>query len=189
VRLTQLFTHFIRLSHFPTSWEEAKTTTLPKPGKDPKISPNLHPISLLSTKGKLFEKLILKAIQKHTEERNLLNESQFGFRAYHSTTLQCMRLADRVILNFNNNMSTAAVILDIEKAFDTTWHCGLLYKLSELGLSTSLINLIPSFLTVRKFKFLVEGEFLTPRNIAAGVLVIYVEDTKARNDCVGEDQQ
>jgi hypothetical protein len=35
-------------------------------------------------------------------------------------------------LNFNNNMTTAAVFLNIEKAFDTTWHSGLLYKLSKL---------------------------------------------------------
>jgi hypothetical protein len=27
-------------------------------------------------------------------------------------------------LNFNNKMSMAAVFLDIEKAFDTTWHPG-----------------------------------------------------------------
>jgi hypothetical protein len=33
--------------------------------------------------------------------------------------------------NFNSNMSTAAVFLDIQKAFDTTLHYGLLYKLSN----------------------------------------------------------
>jgi hypothetical protein len=37
------------------------------------------------------------------------NASQFGFRTDHSMMLQCMRLADHVTLNFNNNMSTAAV--------------------------------------------------------------------------------
>jgi hypothetical protein len=31
--------------------------------------------------------------------------------------------------NLNNNMSTAAVFLDIEKAFDATWHLGFLYKI------------------------------------------------------------
>jgi hypothetical protein len=41
-----------------------------------------------------------------------------------------------------NNMPTAVVFLDIEKAFDTTWHNGLLYKLSA-----SLIKLISSFLS------------------------------------------
>jgi hypothetical protein len=92
---------------------------LPKPGKDPKFPQNLRPISLLSPMGKVFEKVILQIVKRHNGERNLLNASQFGFRARHSTTLQCMRLADHVTLHFNN-MSTAAVFLDIEKAFDTT---------------------------------------------------------------------
>jgi hypothetical protein len=127
VHLTHLFNHCIRLSHFPVSWKESKVITLPKPGKDPKFPQNLRPISLLSTTGKLFEKVILKIVQRHLEDRDLLNASQFGFRARHSTTLQCMRLTDHVTLHFNNNMSTAAVFLDIEKAFDTTWHPGLLY--------------------------------------------------------------
>jgi hypothetical protein len=80
-----------------------------------------------------------------------------------------MRLADQVIVNFNNNMSTAAVFFDIEKAFDTTWHSGLLYKWAELEYSTSFIKVIASFLTEREFEVLVEGEFSTPRKTAAGV--------------------
>jgi hypothetical protein len=76
----------------------------------------------------------------------------------YSTALQYMRLEDYVTLNFNNNMLTAAVFLDIEKAFDTIWHSGLLYKLSESEFSTNLIKLIASFLADRKFKVLVEGK-------------------------------
>jgi hypothetical protein len=129
--LTHLFNHCLRLPHFPNPWKEAKTITLPKPGKDPKFPQNLRPISLLPTTGKLFEKVLLKFVQKHIEERGLLNATQFGFRARHSTTLQFMRLTDHVTLNFNIKMSPAAVFLDIEKAFDTTWHHGLLYKLSK----------------------------------------------------------
>jgi hypothetical protein len=70
---------------------------------------------------------------------------------------------------FNNNMSMAAVFLGVEEAFEKTWQSSVLYKLLELAFSTSLIELITSFLTNRKFKFFVEGEFSTPRNIAAGV--------------------
>jgi hypothetical protein len=66
-------------------------------------------------------------------------------------------------------MSTAPVFLDIEKTIHTTWHSGLLYQLSELEFSTSLIELIASFLTDRKFKASVEGECSTPREIVAGV--------------------
>jgi retron-type reverse transcriptase len=66
-------------------------------------------------------------------------------------------------------MSTDAVFLDIEKAFDTTWHSGFLYKLSKLEFSNSLTILIWSFLSERKFRVSVEGEMSTPREMQAGV--------------------
>jgi hypothetical protein len=65
-------------------------------------------------------------------------------------------------------MSMAAVFLDIEKAFDTTWHPGLLNRLSKLNFSVNLIKLISS-LTNRKFRVTVEGEIFMPREIQAGV--------------------
>jgi hypothetical protein len=80
-----------------------------------------------------------------------------------------MRLVDHVTLNSNNNMSTASVFVGIEKAFNTTWHYGLLCQLPELEFLTSLIELIAFYLTERKFKVLVEGEAPTPRKMAAGV--------------------
>jgi hypothetical protein len=44
---------------------------------------NLHPVSILSIMGKLFEKLIIR-IHKHNEERNLLNagRSQYNTSMY-----------------------------------------------------------------------------------------------------------
>jgi archaellum component FlaG (FlaF/FlaG flagellin family) len=66
-------------------------------------------------------------------------------------------------------MSTAAVFLDIEKAFDTIWQPGWLYKLSKLQFYTSLIKLIGSFLSQRKFRVSVEGEMSTPRYMQAVV--------------------
>jgi retron-type reverse transcriptase len=66
-------------------------------------------------------------------------------------------------------MSMAAVFLDIEKVFDTTRHFGLLYKLSALQFSVSLMKLIGSLLSQRKFRVSVEGEISTPRDIQAGV--------------------
>jgi hypothetical protein len=137
VHLTHLINHCFQLSHFLAPWKEAKVIALPKPCKDPKFPQNLCSISLLPSTGKVF-KVILETVKRHIGQNNLLNASQFGFRACHSTTLQCMRLTDHMTLNFNNNMSTAAVFLDIEKAFDTTWHPGLLYKLSKLQFLTRL---------------------------------------------------
>jgi hypothetical protein len=98
----------------------------------PKFPQSMRPIFLLYTTGKLFQKVILKIVQRHVEERGLLNESEFGFRAPHNTKIQYTRLKDHITLRFNNNMSTASALLDIEKAFDETWHLGLLHILSKL---------------------------------------------------------
>jgi hypothetical protein len=59
--------------------------------------------------------------------------------------------------------------LDIEEALDTTWHPGLLYKLSELQFATGLVKLIASILTKKKIKDPIEDEFSSPRKVAAGV--------------------
>jgi hypothetical protein len=147
------------MSYFPNAWKEAKIITLPKSGKDPKFPQNLWPISLLSSTGKLFEKVIQKIVQRQLDTKNLLNASQFGFRARHSTTLQCMRLTDHITLTFNNNMSTAAVFLDIEKAFDTTWHSGLLYKVSKLQFPENVTKLINSYLKNRKLQSLSKANY------------------------------
>jgi hypothetical protein len=81
-----------------------------------------------------------------------------------------MRLVDHVTLNFNNEMSTAAVFLDIGKAFDNTWLPGfLLYKLLKLNFSTRIIKLISSFLLQRKFRVSVECEMSMARCMQAGV--------------------
>jgi hypothetical protein len=80
-----------------------------------------------------------------------------------------MRLTDHVTLNFNNKMSMAAVFLDVEKAFDTTWQSGLLYTLFKLEFSTSLIKLIGSFPSQLRFSVSVGSEISTPREMQAGV--------------------
>jgi hypothetical protein len=62
-----------------------------------------------------------------------------------------------------------AVFLDTEKAFDTTWHLDMLYKSSKLKLLISVIKLISSFLSQRKFSTSIKGEMFMPRDVQAGV--------------------
>jgi hypothetical protein len=85
-------------------------------------------------------------------------------------TARRLELKGHVTLNFNNIMSTAAVLLDIEKTFYTTWHPGFLYKLSELHFSSCLIKLISSFLSNWKFRVMVQGEVSTPRDVQAEMM-------------------
>jgi hypothetical protein len=65
-------------------------------------------------------------------------------------------------------MSTAAVFLDIGKAFDTTWHYGLLYKLPNLNYRPDWSSwLTLSFQSESVVS--VEDEMSTPREMQAGV--------------------
>jgi hypothetical protein len=160
--LAHLTHHCLWLSHFPKPGKEAKVTLL-EPGKGPKFSQNLCLISLLSTTGKLLEKVILKIVQRHIEERGQ-PASQSGFHA-----CQCTRFTDHITLHFDNSMATVAVFLDTEKAFDTAWHLGLLHKKSNLKFSVSLIMLTSYLLSQRKFTVSVKGKMSTQREIQAGV--------------------
>lgn len=50
--LTEYFNRCWRVGKLPTSWKEARTVLIPKPGKKPSIE-NLRPISLTSCVGKV----------------------------------------------------------------------------------------------------------------------------------------
>jgi hypothetical protein len=65
-------------------------------------------------------------------------------------------------------MSTAAVFLHTEKAFDKTWHSGLLHKLSELQFSIGLIKVISPFFTDRKFSLGRRRIFYVKKNSGRG---------------------
>lgn len=58
-----------------------------------------------------------------------------------------------------------------EKNTDTAWHTGLIYKLRKLEFSTSLINIIASFLWYRKFSVYVKIGMSTPSAMQAGALL------------------
>jgi hypothetical protein len=59
VPLTHLFNPWFRLGHFMAPWKEAKIITVLKPNKNPKFSPDIRPVGILSTTDKLLEKIIL----------------------------------------------------------------------------------------------------------------------------------
>lgn len=169
VKLTHIYNACLKFQYFPTQWKEAKIITIPKQGTDPTRPQNLRPISLLSPLGKIFEKILLKRLFTIFTENNTIPAAQFGFRAGHGTTLQLLRLVDHITTQFNNKSSTAAVFLDIEKAFDRTWHPGLICKLESTGIPPYLLLLLNSYLKNRTFRVQFNQGTSSMRNIQAGV--------------------
>jgi len=142
--------------------------SLTKYCKKLKFPQSLRAVNHLYTTGKLFQNFTLKKFQRQGEESNFLNVRHLSFRAPQSTKLQCISLTDHVTLKFIINVSMPAVFLDIEKAFDTTWHPVFLYSLYKLHFSASLMKLIYSFLSNREFRVMVKGGLSTPQEYNQG---------------------
>jgi len=117
-------THFI-----PKIWRKAKVLAVEKPGKDPSLAAKYHPISLLSVRYKLLERLALQRISPTVE--GILSPDQDGFRKGRSTYDQVPALTTFIENGFQQNLKTGAVFLDLTAAYDTVWHTGLLYKVSK----------------------------------------------------------
>ena len=62
-----------------------------------------------------------------------------------------------------------SAFLDISKAFDKVWHDGIIYKLTQNGISENLLNLLQKFLKERKQRVVLNGQVSTWQNINAGV--------------------
>lgn len=61
------------------------------------------------------------------------------------------------------------VLFDIEKAFDSVWHNGLVFKLHQMKFPSHICRIIQSFCAERQFSVHVNGAQSAPKLIAAGL--------------------
>lgn len=72
-------------------------------------------------------------------------------------------------INFNSRRSTGVVLLDLEKAYDSIWHDGLLHKLLSFGYPMGLIQIISSYLSERTTRVNFRGSSSSSFSVPAGV--------------------
>lgn len=140
--ISVIFTDCIKAGYFPIVFKKAIVIPIPKPGKDPSLTSSYRPISLLSNLGKLLEKIILRRLNTFFNENQLISKHQFGFRKEHSTIHEIKRNTDTIRSNKTRKQSTGIMLMDIEKAFDTVWHDGLIHKLLKSSTPIYLCKLI-----------------------------------------------
>lgn len=167
--LTRTINACIKFNYWPTSFKFAKVIPILKSGKSPSDANSYRPISLLNAIGKILEKVIYRRLIECIEINCLLPDFQFGFRRGHSTVHQAMRIKKFIVNNKRRKWSSGAVLLDIEKAFDSIWHDGLIYKLIKLKIPTFLIRMIDAFIRNRKLSVHVNNAKSTEVNMPAGL--------------------
>ncbi|CAG2202636.1 unnamed protein product [Mytilus edulis] len=144
----------------PTEWKMADVKFLRKPGKTSYYSSSSYrPISLTCIICKLMERVILERIVAYIEGHRLIDLTQEGFRKNHSTTNALLRLVQTIADGFNEDESTLAWLVDLEKAYDSIWREGLMIKLHKLGIKGKTWLWINSFLTNRTARCMLNNFF------------------------------
>ncbi|XP_071041949.1 uncharacterized protein [Parasteatoda tepidariorum] len=120
-----------RLGRLPNEWKRAIIIPIRKPNKEASSPDSYRPIALTSTACKIMERMLLNRLIFFLDSHNLLPKEQYGFRTGHSTTDQVLFFGQRIRDAHNHlpTKHTAAVFLDLSKAFDRVWKQKLIVKL------------------------------------------------------------
>ena len=129
----------------------AKTTPLYK-SKEVYYTTNYHLISLLLTISKLLEKIVYSRVYNFLNQTEQLYNSQYGFRTAHSCDDAVSELVGEVLKNRENKKYTAALYLDLSKAFDTLEPTVLYHKLEKYGIRGTCLDWFHSYLTNTKLR-------------------------------------
>ena len=102
-------------------------------------------------------------------ENKLISSSQSGFKQGDSCINQLLSITHEIYSSFDEGLEVRSVFLDISKAFDKVWHDGIIFKLTQNGISENLLNLLRNFLNGRKQRVVLNGQFSTWKSVNAGV--------------------
>ena len=100
--------------------------------------------------SKVLERHLHNAIHTFLKNNNLLYRFQSGFRRQYSTETALINIYHRLVNNLDKNFINGMVFADFKKAFDLVDHKVLIHKLHIYGLEGVSLQLITSYLTLRK---------------------------------------
>ena len=168
LKLLQLFTQIWEEGEVPQDFKDADIVHLYKNKGDCKCCDNHRGISLLNIAGKIFARLMLNRLFKHTVSIGIIPESQCGFYPGRGTT--DMNFAIRLLQEKCKLYSEDLYLLfiDLTKAFDTINRQALWAILEKIGCPRHFVDLIRSFhdgmvVTVRD-----GGDKSTPFGVTSG---------------------
>lgn len=149
--LASILNNALNQNYYTARWKLAKVIPILKKGKNPTDFSSYRPISLTCNLSKIFEKLIKSDLNRFLNSNNIIPHNQFGFKSKHSTVHAIHKLSSDVNRYLSNAKIVGAVLIDIEKAFDSVWLEGLIYKLQLTKFPTHLTYLITGMIYGKAF--------------------------------------
>ena len=168
---------------FASLWKEAVAVPVFKRGDRAHLN-NYHPMALLSSVGKVCERVVYNKLYKFVSP--FLTDQQSGFRRKDGTNLQLIRLVQQWSKALDDSKYVGTVFFDLRKAFDRVWHKGLLVKLEAAGVQGPALSWFASYLSNRQQRTRVTNVVSSPSGLSSGVpqgailspllFIIYVND-------------
>ena len=152
----------------PSDWLCANVAPIFKKG-DRSVASNYRPISLTSICCKTMEHIIHSNITKHFDNLSIITNKQHGFRKQHSCETQLILTVNDLASVLDLRSQVDMIIMDFSKAFDTVPHNRLLQKLNRYGIRNNTLTWIANFLTHRKQRVVVGGDYSTWTEVTSGV--------------------
>jgi len=167
--MCELFNKIYTESCVPYSWCTVCICPLHKKG-DPSVPSNYRPISLVSTKLKLFTTILNNRLMSWNVRRNVLSEFQAAYRpglgCYHHNFLLNTIIDSRLRLN----KKLFCLYVDLSGAFDSVKHDLLWNKLQSAGISEKFISCIKSVYSSATARIRTASGFTDALKIKIGVL-------------------
>lgn len=137
---TKLFNIILRTGCYPKVWEQSYIIPIHKSGDRSDFN-NYRGISLMSCLAKVFSALINNRLTDFMDSQ--YNHSQFGFRKNHRTSDSLFILKSIINKYLHKNKRKLFIcFVDFQKAFDSLWRLGLLYKLCKSGIGKGMFDII-----------------------------------------------
>ena len=158
-RLVNLFNLVFIIHHqFPLCWKLINIFPIPKPNKDNTFIKNNRPIAISVILSRLFTKCMSYRLLTYVNLYYPLNYWNCGFQNNKSVDDIIQYLSDNINYSFENVSVSEICFMDIESAYDTIWHKGLIYKLKELfGIEGNFIKWLYNYLIKRYVRVLLNG--------------------------------
>ena len=163
-----IFNQCLETGIFPSEWKKGNIVPIHKKG-DKQMVQNYRPVSLLPICGKILERLMFNEMFEFFIENKLISSSQSGFKPGDSYINQLLSIIHEVYSSFDKGLEVRSIFLDIAKGFDKVWHDGIIFKLTQNGISGNLLNLLRDLLNERKQRVILNGQFSTWKTVSAGL--------------------
>ena len=145
--MVKLFNNIFMSGEYPESWGKGVIVPIYKNKGDIDSTNNYRGITLSNVLAKIFSHILLKRINKWSDEHDKINDNQFGFQKSKST-VDCIFVLSAIISKVINgnagNKKLFCAFIDYEKAFDKVDRYWLWYKLMQEDFSPRMLKILKS---------------------------------------------